>query len=147
MVPTYRAASAQHGKNHTHTHSLSLTIHPPYRTQAADTPNSGNGKKARQTAIVEGRIKDGVLYPNAAIVLQERVEAILADAMDTLAGVLSQGFRGVAADVSFILEPLREKAKDEVDVGEKERVKLEKVSKILRGLKKRAEEMRGEAAE
>ena len=79
--------------------------------------------------------------------MQERVETILSDATDTLAGVLSQGFRGVAADVNFVLEPLREKPKEEVGVGKRERRELERVLETLRGLKERAEEVRREAAE
>jgi hypothetical protein len=75
------------------------------------------------------------------------VEVILSDATDTLAGVLSQGFRGVAADVSFVLEPLLKKRKEEVNVGKRERRKLMGVLGTLRGLKKRAEEVKGEAAE
>jgi hypothetical protein len=75
------------------------------------------------------------------------VEGILSDATDALAGVLSQAFRGVAADVSFVLEPLREKRKEEIVVGRKERRKLEGVLETLRGLKERAEEVRREAAE
>lgn len=141
MVPAYRAASMQHGKRRTR-----LTNRPCHNQLTTRKP-TGTGKKARQTAIVEGRITDGALFPSAAIVLQERLEVILTDAKDALAGVLSQGFRGVAADISVVLASRQETPRDGAGFGEEDRATLEEVMEALRGLKARAEEVRREAAE
>lgn len=101
----------------------------------------GTGKKKRQIAIVEGRIKDGILFPSVAIALQQRLNSLLEREKTKLGAILVQVANGVEADLRCVLDSdagkSQEVARLAVDRGE-----LQKISERLKVLKARAEEVR-----
>ncbi|KAK3306258.1 uncharacterized protein B0T15DRAFT_396538 [Chaetomium strumarium] len=112
MIPAYRVASNQYG----------------------------TGKNKRQIDIIENRITDGVLFPGAAIALQDRIDALLQQLKTTLTSTLAQAVEDVATDLRFVLSTLVEIQRN--DVGhEAERTRLAEVRERLGMLKVRAEDV------
>ncbi|KAL2126184.1 hypothetical protein VTI74DRAFT_1520 [Chaetomium olivicolor] len=117
MIPTYRAASNQFG----------------------------TGKNRRQLDIVEGRITDGMLFPSAAIDLQNRMDALLEKLKATLTTTLAQAVEDIKTNVGFVLAPRIETPQDDVGLAAN-RDRLGEILGTLRTLKARAEDVR-QAAE
>lgn len=101
----------------------------------------GTGKKRRQIDIVEGRIRDGILFPSAAIALQQRLDARLEQEKTMLGAILAQVVNGVEADLKCVLGTSQE----DVGLGA-DRFQLQRLSERLKVLKARAEEVRRIAA-
>jgi hypothetical protein len=104
----------------------------------------GTGKKQRQIRIVEGRITDGILFPGAAIVLQERMDALLEKTKEKLKSVLNQVLEGVKADAGFALASCEE-APQHAPVPAADSEELTSIYKKVKALKARAEGVRRRA--
>jgi hypothetical protein len=104
----------------------------------------GTGKKQRQINIVEGRITDGILFPGAAIALQERMNAILEKTKEELRAVLTQVLDGVKADVGFALASCEETPQRGA-VPATHSAELRSILRAVKTLKARAEDVRRRA--
>lgn len=135
MVPTYRAASAQHGMYYSQS--------APRNAKVDREP--GKEKKKRQIHIVESRIRDGILFPSAAIALQQRLDALLDRQKTMLTAILAQAVNGVEADLKCVLGSDMGASQEDVGPGA-DRLQLQRLSERLKVLKARAEEVRRIAA-
>ena len=119
-----------------------------YISEKSDTQKKpGTGKKKRQINTVEGRIRDGVLFPSAAIVLRERMGALVNKRKTQLSAILAQVIEDIKTDIGFVLASHVGTPQLDAGVAAADEGKLGEVLETLKALKVRAEDVRRAAAE
>ncbi|KAG7284045.1 hypothetical protein NEMBOFW57_010405 [Staphylotrichum longicolle] len=117
-------------------------VKPPPENAKIDR-GLGKDKKKRQIHIVEARIRDEILFPSAAIALQQRLDALLDRQKTMLTAILAQVANGVEADLKCVLGSHMGVSQEDPGA---DRFQLQRLSERSKVLKARAEEVRRIAA-
>ncbi|KAH8202846.1 hypothetical protein TruAng_003009 [Truncatella angustata] len=98
MIPAYRSASSQRGKSHNKMSILDRNV-----PRLTGKIRVGNGRDHLQKEIVQGRIKNGTLFPNISVAISDAIKRVVQETEKSVKAMLSQQVGSIKDDLCLAI--------------------------------------------